>query len=131
MTNNKRKIHKFIFRNGIGNLLFFKRHSNLFFVFLDSRKKHVVTLTSGNCKVGKTRKQKMSPLNMGLIIKKLKTYLILYKIKSVRLLIKQKIIYFIRKLRKLLTFYNIIVSHYKFILNKRHGIKRGRTPRRV
>lgn len=124
-------IKKFIFRRGIGKLLFFKRHSNLFFVFLDSHKKHVITLTSGSCKVGKTKKQKMSPLNMGIIIKNLKTYLLLYKINSLHLYMRQKISFYFRKLRKLFKFYKIAIFRYTFILNKCHGNKRGRNPRRV
>lgn len=127
----KRKIHKFYFNRGVGKLLFFKRHSNLFFVFLDSRKKHIVTLTAGSCKAGKTKKQKMSPLNMGIIVKKLKTYLNLYKVRCLHLYIRQKIAFYFRKLRKLFKFYNILISQYTFILNKCHGIKRGRTPRRI
>jgi ribosomal protein S11 len=131
MIKQKYKIRKFIFKNGMGKLLFFKRHSNLFLVFLDSQKNHIVTLTSGSCKVGKTRKQKLSPLNMGIIIKKLKIYLNLYKIKSLQLYIKQKITYYFRTLLKLFKFYKINISMYTFILNKCHGVKRGRTPRRV
>ena len=94
-------------------------------------KRHIVTLTSGSCKIGKNRKQKVSPLNMGIIIKQLKTYLTLYNIRSVHLFIRQKIIYYFRKLQKLLKFHNITISHFSFILKKPHGYVRGRTPRRV
>lgn len=132
MTKIKlKKKKKFIFKNDIGNILFFKRHSNLFLVFLDSRKKHIVTLTSGFCKVGKTRKQKISPLNMGIIIQKLKTYMVLYKVKSLILSLKQKIPFFLKKLGKLFKYHNILISGYKFILCHTHGRIRGRTPRRV
>ncbi len=68
---------------------------------------------------------------MGIIIKKLKTYLTLYKVKSVHLYIKQKIMFYLKKLRQLFKFYNITISNYSFILNKPHGYVRGRTPRRV
>lgn len=100
-------------------------------VFLDSKKKHVVTLTAGSCQVGKSKKQKLSPLNMGIIIKKLKTYITSYNIKSIHLYMKQKIIYYLKKLRKLFKFYDINISKYFFILNTAHGYIRGRTPRRV
>lgn len=121
----------FSFYNNIGNILFFKRHSNLFLVFLDSRRKHIVTLTSGSCKIGKTKKQKIAPLNMGGLIQKLKLYLNLYKIKSLNLLIRQRLPYYLRRLKKLFKFYNVYISGFIFILNKCHGNIRGRTPRRV
>lgn len=88
-------------------------------------------MTSGSCKIGKNRKQKVSPLNMGVIIKQLKVHLTLYNILSVHLLIRQKIIYYFRKLKKLFKFYNINISRFSFILKKPHGYVRGRTPRRV
>lgn len=127
--NKKKK--KFFFSKGCGNLLFFKRHSNIFFVFLDSKKKHVITLTAGSCKVGKTKKQKISPLNMGGIIQKLKKYINLYKVRTLHLLMRQRIPFYFKKLTKFLKFYNIQVSGFSFILNRSHGYKRGRTPRRV
>ena len=125
------KARHFKFFRNIGNILFFKRHSNLFLVFFDSWKKHIVTLTSGSCKLGKTRKQKVSPLNMGGLILKLKLYLNLYKIKSLNLFIRQRIPYYLKRLKKLFKFYNLNISGYSFILKKRHGYIRGRTPRRV
>ena len=57
-----------------GSLIFFKKHSNLFFVLLNWRKQHLVTLTSGNCHLGKNKKQKLAPLNLTIIIQKLKKY---------------------------------------------------------
>lgn len=133
MTNSielTRKVH-FQFRGDHGFLLFFKRHSNLFLVFLDSSKKHVITITSGLCNKGKTRKQKVSPLNMGNLIEKLKLYLNLYKVQTLTLLIRQRIPYYLKKLKNLLKFYNITLSNFVFILKRCHGFKRGRTPRRV
>jgi hypothetical protein len=134
MINKSKKvvnIKKFSFTNHIGNILFFKRHSNLFLVFLDSKKKHIVTLTSGSCKIGKNRKQKVSPLNMGGLIQKLKSYLELYRIKSLQLLIRQRLPYYLKRLKKLFKFYNVFISGYSFILKRSHGHVRGRTPRRV
>lgn len=131
IKKDKIRAKHFRFFQHSANLLFFKRHSNLFLVFLDSRKKHVITLTSGSCKIGKTRKQKVSPLNIGGLIQKLKIYLTLYKIRTLRLIMRQRIPYFLRRLRKLFKFYNINIFDYCFILKRRHGYKRGRTPRRV
>jgi hypothetical protein len=136
MINNKKektlfRKRTFKFFKNQGNILFFKRHSNLFLVFFDSKKKHIITLTAGSCKLGRTRKQKVSPLNMGGLIQKLKLYLNLYKIKTLNLFIRQRIPYYLRRLKKLFKFYNISISRYSFILKKCHGFKRGRTPRRV
>lgn len=129
--SSKLKRIKFVFKKGVGNILFFKRHSNLFLVFLDSNKKHIVTLTSGFCKVGTTKKQKVSPLNMGILIQKLKTYMILYKVKSLILSLRQKLTYLFKKLGKLFKYHQINIIGYHYILRKSHGIMKGRNPRRV
>jgi hypothetical protein len=100
------KLKKFRFFKGIGNIYFFKRHSNLFLVFFDSRKKHIVTLTSGFCKLGSTKKQKVAALNMLGIVKILIIYLNKYKIKYLRLHIKQRLTFYLYNLRKLLKLYN-------------------------
>jgi hypothetical protein len=68
----------------IARLYFFKRHSNLFFVLLDLKKKHIVTITSGFSKVGRTKKQKKSIYNLSLIIDFLCRYLTLYKIRLLK-----------------------------------------------
>jgi hypothetical protein len=77
----------FFFKFNIANLLFFKRHSNLFLVLLDSRNKHVITLTSGLCKLGKTKKQKITPHGLPKIITTLIKYLVLYRVKFLKILI--------------------------------------------
>lgn len=122
---------KFDFRKFFGNLLYFKRHSNLFLVLLDRKFKHVITLTAGSCKLGRTKKQKVAPLNVITMIKKLKTYLDLYNVKFVDLAIRQKMSFHFQNLRKLLKLFNIRVSNYVFILNKPHSKKRGRKLRRI
>jgi hypothetical protein len=125
------KLKKFKFFKGIGNIYFFKRHSNLFLVFFDSRKKHIITLTSGFCKLGRTKKQKVAALNMLGLIKTLKIYLDKYKIKYLRLFIKQRLTYYLYNLRKLLKLYNILIVDSKFLLYQSHTKKRGRTVRRI
>ena len=125
------KLRKFKFLRGIGNIYFFKRHSNLFLVFFDSRRKHIVTLTSGYCKLGRTRKQKIAALNMSGIVKILKTFLDKYKIKYLRLYIRQRLTYYLYNLRKLLKLYNLLIVDAKFLLYRSHTKKRGRTLRRI
>src|ERR1700761_8361534 len=127
----KSRIRKFRFFRGIGNIFFFKRHSNLFLVFFDSKKKHIVTLTSGYCKLGRTKKQKVAALNMSGLVKTLKTYLDKYKIKFLRLFIKQRLTYYLYNLRKLLKLYNFLIIDSKFLLYQSHTKKRGRTVRRI
>jgi hypothetical protein len=125
------KLRKFRFFRGVGNIYFFKRHSNLFLVFFDSRKKHIVTLTSGFCKLGRTKKQKVAALNMLGLVKMLKNYLDKYKIKYLRLFIKQRLTYYLYNLRKLLKLYNFLIVDSKFLLYRSHTRKRGRTVRRI
>jgi len=125
------KLKKFRFFRRIGNIFFFKRHSNLFLVFFDSRRKHIVTLTSGFCKLGRTKKQKVAALNMQGLVKTLKTYLDKYKIKYLRLFIKQRLTFYLYNLRKLLKLYNYLIVDFKFLLYQSHTKKRGRTVRRI
>jgi len=125
------KLKKFRFFRRIGNIFFFKRHSNLFLVFFDSRRKHIVTLTSGFCKLGRTKKQKVAALNMLGLVKTLKTYLDKYKIKYLRLFIKQRLTFYLYNLRKLLKLYNFLIVDLKFLLYQSHTKKRGRTVRRI
>jgi len=125
------KLKKFWFSRGIGNIYFFKRHSNLFLVFFDSGRKHIVTLTSGFCKLGRTKKQKVAALNMIGIVKFLKTYLDKYKIKYLRLFIKQRLTFYLYNLRKLLKLYNFLIVDSKFLLYRSHTKRRGRTLRRI
>jgi|ERR1700750_769016 len=125
------KLKRFRFFRRIGNIYFFKRHSNLFLVFFDSKRKHIVTLTSGFCKLGRTKKQKVAALNMLGLVKTLKTYLDKYKIKFLRLFIKQRLTYYLYNLRKLLKLYNFLIIDSKFLLYQSHTKKRGRTVRRI
>jgi len=125
------KKFKFKFFRGVGNIFFFKRHSNLFLVFFDSKKKHIVTLTSGFCKLGRTKKQKVAALNMLGLVKTLKTYLDKYKVKYLRLYIKQRLTFYLYNLRKLLKLYNFLIVDSKFLLYRSHTKKRGRTVRRI
>ena len=125
------KLKKFRFFRRIGNIYFFKRHSNLFLVFFDSKRKHIVTLTSGFCKLGRTKKQKVAALNMLGLVKTLKTYLDKYKIKFLRLFIKQRLTYYLYNLRKLLKLYNYLIVDSKFLLYQSHTKRRGRTVRRI
>jgi ribosomal protein S11 len=126
----KRKFY-FYFNQGEGNILFFKRHSNLFIVLTDSRRNHVITLTSGVCKLGKTKKQKVAPLNMLIMIQKLKIYLNKYRIRFVNFFIKQNISFYFFNLKKLFKMYNILINEYIYILCIPHRTRRGRKLRRI
>jgi hypothetical protein len=114
-----------------GSLIFFKKHSNLFFVLLNWKKKHLLTLTSGNCHLGKNKKQKLAPLNLTIIIQKLKKMLEIYNIKFLTFYMRQRIAFFFNKLKKLFKLHNIMITNYKFILQRLHGKKKGRNLRRI
>jgi hypothetical protein len=129
MTNLKKT--KFFFKQKIGRLLFFKRHSNLFLVLLDSTHKHVITLTSGSCKLGKTKKQKISAYGLSKMITVLLKYLNKYKIKYIKFLIRQKLTSHFYNIQKLLKLNNKFIKDYKFILKRPHSIIRGRKKRRI
>lgn len=114
----------------LGNLIFFKRYSNLFIVFL-IKKKHIVTLTSGICKMGKTKKQKTASHNMLNMVNKLLEYLHRWNIKYVNFIIKQKISSHFFNFQKLLKMNNIVIKSYKYIFKQQHGFRRKRKYRRI
>lgn len=122
----------FNFKKFTANILFFKRHSNLFFVLLDTSLRHVATLTSGSCKLGKNKKQKIAALNMQGLVQTFKlNYANKYNIKFLNIYLKQRISYFFFKLRKLLNMYNLPIVKFHYILCKPHSIIRGRKIRRI
>jgi hypothetical protein len=112
-------------------LLYFKRHSNIFLVLKTENKKHVVTLTSGSCGVGKSKKQKISAQNVNLIIQKLKEYCIVYQINRLRFFLKNNITKHYYNILKYLNLYNIRVIENSYVLHKAHHHIRGRKPRRI
>jgi len=65
------------------------------------------------------------------IIKVLKTYLDKYKIKYLRLHIKQRLTFYLYNLRKLLKLHNVLIVASKFLLYRSHTKRRGRTLRRI
>jgi hypothetical protein len=130
--NYKRKRKKFKNSNrNIGFLLYFKRHSNIFLVLSDLKRRHIITLTGGSCNLGKKKKDKMAVHNMSKMINKLLVFLNKLKIRTIYLIVRQRIKAHFFNLRKLLIKNNIFIKGYKYILRKPHGFLRGRKPRRI
>jgi|ERR1700742_1574502 ribosomal protein S11 len=126
----QKKSHIF-FKYGIGHLLFFQKYSNIFLVLKTENRKHVVTLTSGSCKLGKTKKQKMSPFNVNLIIKELKQYCKIYNINRVRFFLRSTINKHYYNILKYLTLYGIKLIEINYMLHMPHNGVRGRKLRRL
>jgi len=132
---NKKKIlqkkdHIF-FKYGIGHVLFFQKHSNIFLVLKTEKKKHVVTLTAGSCKVGDTKKQKISPFNINIVIKRLKDYCKLYGVYRIRFFLKSTINKHYYNIIKYLSLYNIKIMEIGYVLYLPHNGIRGRKLRRI
>ena len=130
----KKKIERknnIFFKYGIGHLLFFQKYSNIFLVLKTENRKHVVTLTSGSCKLGKTKKQKMSPFNVNLIIKELKQYCKIYNINRVRFFLRSTINKHYYNILKYLTLYGIKLIEINYMLHMPHNGVRGRKLRRL
>jgi hypothetical protein len=81
--------------------------------------------------LGKNKKQKLAPLNLTIIIQKLKKMLEIYNIKFLTFYMRQRIAFFFNKLKKLFKLHNIMITNYKFILQRLHGKKKGRNLRRI
>src|SRR6187397_2551054 len=89
-------------KKNIGKILLFKRHSNIFIVVSNFRKKHLVTSTSGNCLLGKKKKEKMAVHNMLKLVDKLVKTLNKYNLKFVYITVKQRLTRHFFNLYKLL-----------------------------
>jgi ribosomal protein S11 len=126
----QKKAHIF-FKYGIAHLLFFKKHSNMFLILKTENKKHVVTITAGSCGVGKTKKQKISPYNIHLIIKQLKEYCNIYNINRVRFYLRSRLDKHYYNILKYLSLYNIRIIELNYVLHLAHNGMRGRKPRRI
>src|SRR3954468_15486737 len=85
----------------IGNLFFYKRHSNIFLILLNNHWKHIATLTGGNCQMGKNKKKKTSPFNMLNIVAALKKLLLKHNIKLLNFYLKQRFSRHFYNLRKM------------------------------
>ena len=122
---------KHTFKYGIGHLLFFQKRSNVSFVLKTEKNKHVITLSSGSCKVGSTKKQKISPFNLNIIIKRLKEYLNLYNIYRIRLFFRSFINKHYYHLIKNLSLFHIKVMEIGYVLHFPHNGMRKRKSRRI
>jgi len=93
--------------------------------------KHVVTLTGGSCRAGKTKKQKISPYNINLIIKQLKEYCNIYNINRVRFFLRSNINKHYYNILKYLSLYHIKIIELSYVLHVAHNGMRGRKVRRI
>lgn len=115
----------------VGNLFFFKRYSNIFLVLSNYKRKHIITLTSGSCKLGKNKKKKISPFNMLNLVVALKAALLKNNIKFLNLYLKQRFSRHFFNLRKMFKLNEIKVYKYIFLLYKSYSLNKGRKVRRI
>ena len=120
------------FKYGIGHVLFFQKRSNMFFVLKTEDNKHVITLSSGSCKVGSTKKQKISPFNINIIIKRLKDYFKIYIIYRIRFFFRSFINKHYHHIIKNLSLFRIKIMEIGYVLHLPHNNgMRKRKARRV
>ena len=115
----------------VGNLFFFKRYSNIFLVLSNYKRKHIITLTSGSCKLGKNKKKKISPFNLLNLVKSLKVYIIKNNIKYLNFYLKQRFSRHFFNLRKMFKLNEIKIYNYIFLLYKSYGMGKKRKVRRI
>jgi len=126
----QRKSH-ISFKYGIGHLLFFQKRSNVFLVLKTEKRKHVITLTGGSCKLGTTKKQKTSPFNINIMIKQLKEYCKIYEVNRLRFYLRSSINKHYYNILKYLSLYNIKVIEIGYVLHLPHNGIRRRKLRRI
>src|SRR4029079_177139 len=118
-------------KKNIGRILLFKRHSNIFIVVSNYRKKHLVTLTSGNCLLGRKKKEKMAVHNMLKLVDKLVKTLNKFNLKFVNIIVKQRLTRHFFNLYKLLKKNRIFMLNFRYLLQKPHGFIKRRKLRRI
>lgn len=126
----QKKDHIF-FKYGIGHVLFFQRQSNVFIVLKTQEKKHVITLTGGSCHLGNTKKQKTSPYNVNILIRRLKEYCKLYDVTRIRFFFRGFINKHYYNIIKYLSLYNLKIIEVGYVLHLPHGNMRIRKRRRI
>jgi len=119
------------FKYGIGHVLFFQKRSNVFLVLKTEKKKHVITLTGGSCKLGNTKKQKISPFNINIMIKRLKEYCKVYNVYRIRFFLRSSINKHYYNIIKYLSLYNIKIMEIGYVLHLPHNGMRIRKARRI
>jgi ribosomal protein S11 len=119
------------FKYGIGHVLFFQRRSNIFLVLKTEKKEHLITLTAGSCKLGNTKKQKLSPFNLNIMIKRLKEYCKVYNVYRIRFFLRSSINKHYYNIIKYLSLYNIKIMEIGYVLHLPHNGQRSRKPRRI
>ena len=129
--NFNTKIVNKLDRKFLGNLYFFKRYSNIFVILLDYNRKHIATLTGGNCKLGKNKKNKISPFNMLNIVVSLKELLLKHNIKLLNIYLKQRFSRHLFSLKKMFKLNEVKINKYIFLLYKSYGLTRKRSIRRI
>lgn len=115
----------------VGNLFFLKKYSNIFLVLSNYKRKHIITLTSGSCKLGKNKKKKISPFNMLNLVVALKASLLKNNIKFLNFYLKQRFSRHFFNLRKMFKLNEIKVNKYIFLLYKSYSLNKKRKVRRI
>lgn len=115
----------------VGNLFFLKKYSNIFLVLSNYKRKHIITLTSGSCKLGKNKKKKISPFNMLNLVVALKASLLKNNIKFLNFYLKQRFSRHFFNLRKMFKLNEIKVYKYIFLLYKSYSLNKKRKVRRI
>lgn len=120
-----------LFKYGIGHVLFFQRRSNVFLTLKTEKRQHVITLTGGSCKLGYTKKEKVSPFNINLVIRRLKEYCRVYEVNRIRLFLRSSINKHYYNIIKYLSIYNLKIMEIGYVLHLPHNGIRSRKPRRI
>jgi ribosomal protein S11 len=128
---NKKLIFKNKDKKFIGCLYFFKRYSNIFLVLSNYKRKHIITLTSGSCKLGKNKKKKISPFNMLNLVKSLKEHILKNNIKILKFYFKQRFSRHFFNLKKMFKLNEIKIYKYTFLLYKSYNLNKKRKIRRI
>jgi len=115
----------------VGNLFFLKKYSNIFLILSNYKRKHIITLTSGSCKLGKNKKKKISPFNMLNLVVALKASLLKNNIKFLNFYLKQRFSRHFFNLRKMFKLNEIKVNKYIFLLYKSYSLNKKRKVRRI
>jgi ribosomal protein S11 len=124
----------FFFNERYGNqayLMFSKSHSNIFVTLLDSKFRVIAGISSGIALVGYSKRSKVATQALELIMEKVNSYFVLYRIRCVEICLKTLDEIHIAAMLKELNHYRVPAVGFTEVFRLPHNGVRKRKIRRV
>ena len=117
--------------NNKGCIYFKRSRSNFFITLTDLNHKVIICKTSGSVLYQASKRRKKSPQAIEDIMKSIRSYIKLYNITCIIIILRQRLSIHIKFIVKELEIYNIPILHFKFKLCRAFNGMRQRKLRRL